>query len=218
MWKIEAAQTTGSTKFQRLADLRRAVACCEKCPNLASTRTQTVFGEGDPDASLMLVGEAPGKDEDLQGSPFIGEAGKFLNKLISALGLKRLDVYVANVLKCRPDTVTPGGNRPPTGVEVRDCLPYLYAQIEIVQPKAIVALGNTAMEGLLWGQEYERGFVYDFSGIPVVTTYHPSFVLRNPTQEMRQTIWLNLLAAWQLTGAEITDEQLDFIPKLRDVA
>src|SRR5947209_9159980 len=139
-----------TNKAALLAPIEARVAVCTKCPHLARSRTQTVFGVGNPDAELMFIGEAPGADEDAQGEPFVGRAGQLLTKIITAMGFSREDVYIANILKCRPDT--PGassGNRPPTPAEMQTCLPYLAAQIEIVRPKVLVALGATAVEGLL---------------------------------------------------------------------
>ena len=140
-------QTTGSKKGERIEQLRAAVAPCAKCPNLARTRTQTVFGVGNIDAQIMFVGEAPGADEDLQGEPFVGKAGQLLTKIIETMGVKRSDVFIANVLKCRPD-MPPGasGNRRPTTAEMQTCLPYLREQIEIIKPAVLVALGSVAME------------------------------------------------------------------------
>ncbi len=142
------------SKAERLAPLRERVAVCTRCAHLASFRTQTVFGVGNCDAELMFIGEAPGADEDRQGEPFVGRAGQLLTKIIAAMGFTRDEVYIANVLKCRPD-MPPGvsGNRPPTPDEMATCLPYLTEQIEIIAPKVLVALGATAVEGLLGRRE-----------------------------------------------------------------
>ena len=132
---------TGS-KAERLARLRSVAEVCQKCPHLAASRRTVVFGVGNPEAELIFVGEAPGADEDVQGEPFVGRAGQLLTKIIETMGYRREDVYIANILKCRPDT--PGqsaGNRPPTPEEMTTCLPYLLEQIEVIQPKVIVALG-----------------------------------------------------------------------------
>ncbi len=165
----------------------------------------------------MMVGEAPGATEDAQGRPFVGSAGRLLNKLLHALGLRRKDVYVANVLCCRPD-VSPGEpNRPPRGFEINECLPYLYAQISIVQPWVIVAMGAIAIEALapeygLW----THGTVYEFKGIPVVPTYHPSYVLRNPTKQVRANLWIHFLTAIEKAGWPIQD-LADRVPTARDL-
>ena len=132
------------------AALREAALVCGRCPHLARSRTQVVFGVGNSNAELMFVGEAPGADEDAQGEPFVGRAGQLLTKIIEAMGFRREDVYIANVLKCRPD-MPPGisGNRKPTPEEMKTCLPWLEKQIELIKPRVMVALGATALEGLL---------------------------------------------------------------------
>src|ERR1043166_2820287 len=137
-----------SNKAQVLASVRERVCGCIKCTHLASSRTQTVFGIGNPDAEIMFIGEAPGADEDQQGEPFVGRAGQLLTKIIKAMGFAREDVYIANILKCRPD-MPPGsfGNRVPTPVEMQTCRPYLVEQVEVIQPRIVVALGAVAVEG-----------------------------------------------------------------------
>jgi DNA polymerase len=141
------SSTRPLTKAERLAPVRSRVLVCTQCPHLAASRTQTVFGIGNPDAEIMFIGEAPGADEDAQGEPFVGRAGQLLTKIIAAMGFAREEVYIANVLKCRPDMPRgQSGNRPPTLDEMQTCLPYLKEQIDIVQPKALVALGATALK------------------------------------------------------------------------
>src|SRR5207248_5009636 len=136
-----------ANKEALLAPIRARVAVCVKCPHLARTRTQTVFGVGNPDAELMFIGEAPGADEDARGEPFVGRAGQLLTKIIETMGFSRSDVYIANVLKCRPDMPAGApGNRAPTPVEMQTCLPYLREQISIIRPKVLVALGAVAVE------------------------------------------------------------------------
>ena len=137
-------------KAQLLEPIRQRVCACTKCAHLACSRTQTVFGVGNPDADLMFIGEAPGVDEDQQGEPFVGRAGQLLTRILKAMNFAREEVYIANILKCRPDT-PPGsfGNRAPTPTEMQTCRPYLVEQIEIIQPKVLVALGAVAVEGLL---------------------------------------------------------------------
>src|SRR5213595_4142377 len=131
-----------AAKAAALAQVRDRVCVCMKCPHLARSRTQTDFGVGNPDAELMFVGEAPGADEDARGEPFVGRAGQLLTRIITAMGFSRGDVYIANVLKCRPDMPRGSfGNRPPTPEEMQTCLPYLAEQIEIIKPKVLVALG-----------------------------------------------------------------------------
>jgi DNA polymerase len=165
----------------------------------------------------MFVGEAPGADEDLQGEPFVGKAGQLLTRIIQAMGLSRDQVYIANVLKCRPDT--PGqtsGNRKPEPEEMRTCLPYLKGQIELIQPKALVALGATAMEGL-FGKPIAiskaRGRFVDFGGIPVMPTYHPSYVLRYQSTPTKRQVWEDMLAVMERLSIPISEKQRHYFLK-----
>ncbi len=160
-----------------LGTLHGQIAGCLKCP-LGQTRTKFVFGTGNPAASLMFVGEAPGADEDLQGEPFVGRAGQLLNKILEAIHLRREEVFICNILKCRPPN-----NRTPLPEEVEQCLPYLRKQIALVHPKLIVCLGLTAAQNLLRTKESLtslRGRVLEFEGTPLMVTYHPAALLRNP--------------------------------------
>src|SRR6266576_2656060 len=171
-------QVIAPNKAELLAPIRERVRGCTKCPHLARSRTQTVFGVGNPDAELMFIGEAPGADEDRLGEPFVGRAGQLLTKIIETMGFSRADVYIANILKCRPD-MPPGsyGNRPPTPLEMQTCLPYLTEQISIIQPKVMVALGVTAVEGLLGTRGVMRelrGKWHSYHDTPLMITYHPS--------------------------------------------
>ncbi len=212
------AFSTSSTsgKAAKLDALRGPVLVCTKCPHLVQSRTQVVFGVGDPDAELMFVGEAPGADEDLVGEPFVGKAGQLLSKIIDSMGFRRADVYIANVLKCRPNPL-PGEtkNRKPTHAEMDVCKPYLLQQIEIIQPKVIVALGATAVEGLLGlnhaGITQMRGTWKDFHGIPLMPTFHPSFLLR-PLNQManKRHTWEDMLAVLEKLEHEITPKQRGF--------
>ena len=166
-----------SESGETLEDFREAIKDCQKC-SLAETRTHFVFGEGNPKANLMLIGEAPGRDEDLKGEPFVGRAGQLLDKILAAIGFKREEVYIGNILKCRPP-----GNRDPLPEEVTLCLPYLLHQIEIIKPKIILTLGRISTQVLLKTNaplSRLRGKVHDFNGIAVVATYHPAALLRNP--------------------------------------
>src|SRR5437588_4522058 len=168
-----------TNKAALLAPIEARVSVCTKCPHLARSRTQTVFGVGNAEAELMFIGEAPGAGEDARGEPFVGPVGELLTKIIGALGLARDDVYIANVLKCRPDA--PRGNRPPTPEEMETCLPYLAEQIRIIQPKVLVALGGTAVEGLLGPRgpmHAMRGRWHTYEQTPLMITYHPSYLLR----------------------------------------
>ena len=162
--------------------LAEEVRRCTKCA-LHSTRTQTVFGVGNRRAQWMFVGEAPGADEDRQGEPFVGAAGKLLNAMLAALGLKREEVFIANVLKCRPPN-----NRDPQANEVEQCEPYLIRQIELIQPKLIVALGRHAAHSLLktdLALARLRGQPHSYQNIPLVVTYHPAYLLRTPSDKRK---------------------------------
>jgi DNA polymerase len=207
----EVFPTNGVTKSERIEKLRAAVAPCLKCPNLARTRTQTVFGVGNIDARIMFVGEAPGADEDLAGEPFVGKAGELLTKIIAAMGLTRPEVFIANVLKCRPD-MPPGasGNRRPTTAEMQTCLPYLRAQIEIIKPSVLVALGAVAMEGLMGNTEPMgrlRGRWHEFQGIPLMATYHPAYLLRNQSLGEKRKVWEDMLQVMERTALPISPKQ-----------
>jgi len=157
--------------------LQECVANCEAC-NLSKTRTQTVFGVGDPNAEWLIVGEAPGAEEDRKGEPFVGQAGKLLDNMLAAIKLKRgQNVYIANVLKCRPPE-----NRDPQGEEVMQCDPFLKRQVELIKPKLIIALGKFAAQSLLNSDSTiasMRGKLHDYHGVPVIVTYHPAYLLRN---------------------------------------
>jgi DNA polymerase len=164
----------------------------KNCPHCttATGHSQTVFGVGNPNASLMFVGEAPGAEEDIQGIPFVGAAGRKLNEIIEAMGFKRDDVYIANVLKSRPPE-----NRTPLPTEIGHCGPFLQKQIAIVQPKVIVSLGSPATKYLFQttvGITKLRGSWGDFQGIPVMPTYHPAYLLRNYTKQTRQEVWSDM--------------------------
>jgi uracil-DNA glycosylase len=201
----------GGSKSERLARLRAIAATCQKCPHLAASRHSVVFGVGNAEAELMFVGEAPGADEDMQGEPFVGKAGQLLTKIIETMNYRREDVYIANILKCRPDT--PGqtaGNRPPTPDEMSTCLPYLLEQIEIIQPKVIVALGLTAAKGLLenvrsLGEVRSRW--HDFRSIPLMVTFHPAYLLRNQAPSEKRKAWEDMLLVKERLGHEITDRE-----------
>lgn len=204
-------------KAAAMAELRARVLPCVKCPNLASSRTQVVFGIGDIHAPLMFVGEAPGADEDEQGEPFIGKAGQLLTKIIQAMGLSRETVYIANILKCRPDT--PGqtaGNRKPTPAEMDTCKPYLLEQIRIIQPRAIVALGATATDGLLGKTEgitKLRGRWQEFYGTPLMPTYHPAYLLRNQALREKRKVWEDMLLVLEKLAMPISEKQRGYFLK-----
>ncbi|MCU1455978.1 MAG: uracil-DNA glycosylase, family 4 [Actinomycetia bacterium] len=186
-----------ASPYASFADLEREALACMRCP-LAATRTQVVFGAGDPDADLMFVGEGPGADEDRTGVPFVGRAGQLLTTLIEGIGLTRADVYIANVVKCRPP-----GNRDPLPLEIESCRPYLEAQLGFIRPRVVVTLGNFATKLLLQtkigitklrGQEFPYG-----DGIVLIPTLHPSAVLRTG-------------------GTKIADSRADFVVAKRALA
>jgi uracil-DNA glycosylase family 4 len=199
-------------------DLQDRALVCMKCPPLADARTNVVFGVGSVDAELMFVGEAPGADEDVQGEPFVGAAGQLLTKIIQTMGLSRDTVYIANILKCRPDT--PGqasGNRKPTAEEMKTCIPYLHSQIDIIRPKVLVALGATAVEGLLGavgGITKIRGQWFEYRGIPLMPTFHPAYLLRNMALSEKRKVWEDMLQAMERLGMPISEKQRGFfLPK-----
>ena len=172
---------------------------CSRCKLHMLGRTQVVFGVGNPDADLMFVGEAPGADEDLQGIPFVGRAGQLLTKIIEAIELKRDDVYIANVIKCRPP-----GNRNPEQDEVETCEPFLFQQIDIIKPKVVVALGTFAARALLRTLDpisRLRGRVYDYRGAKLIPTFHPAYLLRNPSS--KREVWEDMKLARKILQAEV---------------
>jgi uracil-DNA glycosylase family 4 len=171
---------------EALAAIRADIGDCTRCPLHQQGRKQVVFGVGNPNADLMFVGEAPGADEDLQGEPFVGRAGQLLTKIIEAIDLSRADVYIANVIKCRPP-----GNRNPEPLEVATCQPFLFQQIDVIRPKVIVALGTFAAHALLGNDtpiSRLRGNLYDFrNGSKLIPTFHPAFLLRSP--DRKRDVW-----------------------------
>jgi DNA polymerase len=179
------ASSTPEALRRALHVIREDIGDCTRCKLHQQGRTQIVFGVGNPDADLMFVGEAPGADEDVQGIPFVGRAGQLLTKIIEAIGLTRDQVYIANVIKCRPP-----GNRNPDPDEVESCEPFLFRQIDAIKPKVIVALGTFAAKALLKTQDpisRLRGRVYDFRGARLIPTFHPAFLLRSP--ERKRDVW-----------------------------
>jgi DNA polymerase len=213
--RVEPAKRTPLVdKAALLAPIQARVSVCVKCPHLAASRTQTVFGVGNPDAELMFIGEAPGVDEDARGEPFVGRAGQLLTKIIETMGFSRADVYIANVLKCRPDMPRgSSGNRPPTPDEMQTCLPYLAEQIDIIQPKVLVALGATAVEGLLGtrGTMREmRGRWHSHHETPLMITYHPSYLLRTQAPSEKRKVWEDMLQVLERLERPITDKQRNY--------
>jgi DNA polymerase len=198
-------------------ELRQRALVCRKCEHLAGSRQNVVFGVGNIHADLMFVGEAPGADEDAQGEPFVGRAGELLTKIIEATGLTRSAVYIANILKCRPDT--PGktsGNRKPTPDEMQTCIPFLHEQIDLIQPKVLVGLGATALEGLLGktvGIMRLRGNWQTYRGIPLMPTFHPAYVLRNQALSVKRQVWEDMLKVMEKLELRISDKQRNFFLK-----
>ncbi len=183
--QMKTGVTAGNSRRKTtLEDVRRELGDCTRCP-LHETRRTIVFGEGNPAASLLFIGEGPGEDEDIQGRPFVGQAGRLLNKIILAMGLKREEVYIANVVKCRPPR-----NRVPKPQEIEACTPFLKKQIEAISPRIICALGSVAAQYLLGTNvpvSVLRGKFHDRGGIPVMVTFHPAYLLRNP--DAKKQVW-----------------------------
>ena len=190
-----AAAVASAERAAGLEVIREDIGDCTRCA-LHKGRNKLVFGDGSPTARIMFVGEGPGADEDAQGLPFVGKAGQLLNNMITAMGLKREDVYIANVVKCRPP-----GNRTPEPVEANTCSPFLFRQIDVVRPQVLVALGATAATYLL-GQRQPlaglRGRVHAFRGMQLIVTYHPAFLLRDPRQ--KKEAWADLQIAMRELG------------------
>ncbi len=188
-------------KRKTLAELNDTqVKGCVKC-RLHEKRTNTVFGEGDPDAKIMFIGEGPGENEDIQGRPFVGRAGDLLNKMILGMGLKREQVYIANIVKCRPPN-----NREPAPDEVATCTPYLEKQIEIIRPRVIVTLGRPAIQHMLQQKisiTRMRGQWQSWRGIRLMPTFHPAYILRNYTEETRAAVWSDLQEVLKELGLPI---------------
>jgi DNA polymerase len=212
-----AAALDPTDKAAAFAELRGRALTCGKCPHLATSRKNVVFGVGNIDSPLMFVGEAPGADEDEQGEPFVGKAGQLLTKIIQAMGLQRGDVYIGNILKCRPDT--PGqsaGNRKPTTDEMATCIPYLHEQIDLIRPKVLVALGATAVEGLLGktlGITKLRGTWKTYRNIPLMPTYHPAYLLRNQAMSEKRKVWEDMLQVMDKLQMPISEKQRNFFTK-----
>jgi DNA polymerase len=183
-------------KHESLEQIRKHLGDCHRC-KLGSTRKNLVFGVGNPKARLVFVGEGPGAEEDAQGEPFVGDAGKMLNRIIAAMELKREDVYICNVVKCRPPQ-----NRPPESDEVSACSPFLLRQLQSVKPEAIVALGTSAAQALLQSKvpiSKLRSKFHDFHGIPLMPTYHPSYLLRTGgNSDSFWSVWDDMTQVLQL--------------------
>lgn len=208
------------SKRERWEWLRDRVLNCPVCNEHTHGGYKVVFGVGNIDADIFFCGEAPGGDEEIQGEPFVGRAGQLLTKMIGAMGLKRQKVYIGNILNWRPEmegrknktSIRQTGNRAPTEEEMSFCLPYLRAQLEVVQPKVIVALGSTAASGLLGFGSFKslgsiRGRWHAFNGVPLMVTYHPSYLLRNASNRQKRVVWEDLLQVMEKVNLPISDKQ-----------
>jgi uracil-DNA glycosylase family 4 len=194
----QVGRDNGPDAVAALSAIRDDIGDCVRCKLCTLGRKQIVFGVGNPNADLMFVGEAPGRDEDIQGIPFVGRAGRKLTQIIEAIGLKREDVYIANVIKCRPPE-----NRNPEPDEVEQCEPFLFRQVDTIRPKVIVALGTFAAKSLLKSSDSIsrlRGRVYDYRGAKLVPTFHPAFLLRNPS--CRREVWEDMKKVRALLNGE----------------
>lgn len=202
---LSKPETKIADPVKALRAIREDLGDCTRCPLHKQGRKQIVFGVGNPKADLMFIGEAPGADEDQQGEPFVGRAGQLLNNMIKAMGLEREEVYIANIIKCRPP-----GNRTPEREECDTCSPFLMRQIEVIKPKAIVALGAVAAKTLLAinaPMSEFRGHWYDFRGTRLAVTYHPAFLLRDPRQ--KKETWKDLQMVMKELGLPIPSKGVD---------
>jgi len=193
-----AAKLQAATNGETLDDIRRDLGDCVRC-QLGNQRTNLVFGVGNPRARLVFIGEAPGREEDLKGEPFVGEAGQLLTKIIQAMGFARNDVYICNVLKCRPP-----GNRNPHHDEIVQCTPFMLRQVKAIGPEVVVALGTFAAQTLLATKEpisALRGRFHDYHGIPLMPTFHPAFLVRNP--ERKREVWEDMKKVMGLLGKDV---------------
>jgi DNA polymerase len=183
----QSTELSPEKRRHELEVLTATVAKCTRCAELVASRTQTVFGVGPLDPELCFIGEGPGADEDAQGEPFVGAAGQLLNRIIAACGMKREEVFICNIVKCRPP-----GNRTPLASEAANCREYLEKQLELVRPKFICALGSTAAQNLLGTTQpigKLRGRFHDYRGIPVMCTYHPAFLLPHRSPDKKKDVW-----------------------------
>ena len=199
------------SKQERWEWLHEKVLNCETCLANRNTGRQIVFGVGNLDADIFFCGEAPGEEEEKQGEPFVGPAGQKLNGMIRGMGLEREHVYIGNIMNWRPRTESGFGNRPPSPQEIGFCLPYLKAQLSIIQPKVIVALGNTAIQALLSDPTLKvgkvRGHWSEFENVPMLPTFHPSYILHNESNRTKRMVWEDLLKVMERLDLPISDKQ-----------
>ncbi|HVU38586.1 MAG TPA: uracil-DNA glycosylase [Opitutales bacterium] len=210
-----AIQLPAGSREQKMAWLRDRVLNCEVCQAHVRPGRKLVFGVGTPEAEIFFCGEGPGADEERQGEPFVGPAGQLLTKIIQAMGLSREKVYIGNVMKWRPEMPQEWGNREPTPEEVAFSLPFLRAQLEIVQPQVIVALGKTALNGILGFDPRRkmtlvRGKWQTFDGVPLMPTFHPSYLLRNQANAIKRQVWEDMLLVMEKVGMPISEKQRGF--------
>ncbi|MBT5692517.1 MAG: uracil-DNA glycosylase [Opitutae bacterium] len=203
---------TSGSKKERWEWLREKVLNCETCVANRNPDRQIVFGVGSLDADIFFCGEAPGEEEEKQGEPFVGPAGQKLNGMIQGMGLSRENTYIGNIMNWRPRTSRGYGNRAPSPVEMDFCIPYLKAQLAIVQPKVVVALGNTAIQGILGHDRALKigkihGSWYEFEGIPLMPTFHPASLLHNESRNAKRRIWEDLLKVMERLELPISDKQ-----------
>ena len=203
------------TKSEQWEWLRREVLESKVCREHLRPGKKIVFGVGSIEADIFFCGEAPGADEEIQGEPFVGRAGQLLTRIIKAMNLERSEVYIGNIMNWRPEMPTSFGNRPPTQEEMNYCLSYLQAQLRIVEPKVIVALGATAANGLLGPDPTRkmgtvRGKWFSFDATPLLITYHPSYVLRNGTNHVKRLVWEDMLKVMERVGLPISEKQREY--------
>ncbi|MFQ5751385.1 MAG: uracil-DNA glycosylase [bacterium] len=206
---LDFAVTSPQNELPELEHFYHEIKDCQNC-RLSQSRTHFVFGTGNSEANLMCVGEAPGYEEDKAGEPFVGAAGQLLNRILAAIGFRREEVYIANMIKCRPP-----GNRDPEPEEVAECLPYLKKQIALIKPKLILALGRVAAQNLLDRSEALgklRGAIYKYDDIPVVVTYHPAALLRNP--QWKRNAWEDVQKLRKIYDQEVGEKPLQELSKV----
>jgi DNA polymerase len=216
---VSEISSGGTTKAERLASLRKQAENWAPARSLGTLRETMVFATGNPDARLMLVGEAPGHEEERKREPFVGPAGQKLTDILKAMGLAREEVYISNIVKFRPATPRQTtNNRKPSPEEMAACLPFIRAEVEIIRPECIIALGGTAAEGLLGSAASVgslRGSWHEFDGIPLRVTYHPSYLLRSQADlATKRQVWEDMLAVMEKLRMEISEKQRGFfLPK-----